>query len=66
MVGEETEGNLLVLAGVMEVLPSDGVGWDETERSKTISELREKSIQAASRPYLSERKGELPAVRPAP
>lgn len=64
IAGEERSGgSLLVAAEVVEALSSDGVGWDDTARSKTKSELREISSEAASRPYLSGRKGELPAVR---
>lgn len=64
IAGEGTSGgSLLVVAGVIEALSSDGVGWDETVISKIQSELRERSSEAASRSYLSGRKGELAAVR---
>lgn len=56
------DGRLPDSAGAPGAFSWDGVGWDETEKSKTKSELRERLSQAGSCPYLSERKGELPAA----
>ena len=56
------DGRLPFSAGAPGAFSWDGVGWDEMEKSKTKSELRGRLNQAGSRPYLSERKGELPAA----
>lgn len=56
------DGRLPFSAGAPGAFSWDGVGWDEMEKSKTKSERRGRLNQAGSRPYLSEKKGELPAA----